>query len=345
VELPDQIAIPGPGILVLNRMYALAESGQLADAAELAAAAYDATPASAPPDALMWFAYQQGRCALLAGRLETARRWLGEALARCASYDVLGPRKLVLSALATAHAGCGDDQASAAAAAELDGLPAFPFCEAEQELGRAWCVAAAGDLPGARQVLLAGADLAAATGYRSTEAWLLHDVARLGEPAAVAERLRVLASVSEGRLVARYAEHAEAAAGGAPGPLEDASRGFEELGARLAAAEAAAEAAHASQRAGDGRRTAALAARSAALAASCEGARTPGLVAPVLVVALTARERDIAELAAQGQSSKDIAAHLFLSVRTVNNHLQSAYTKLGIASRRQLAGALGDSAP
>ena len=50
-----------------------------------------------------------------------------------------------------------------------------------------------------------------------------------------------------------------------------------------------------------------------------------------MVVPLTARERDIATLAAQGESSKEIAERLFLSVRTVNNHLQNVYSKLGVA--------------
>ena len=75
----------------------------------------------------------------------------------------------------------------------------------------------------------------------------------------------------------------------------------------------------------------------------------PGLSSVVMVVPLTSRERDIATLAAQGESSKAIAARLFLSVRTVNNHLQSVYSKLGVTGRaparrrdgagwRQLAG-------
>ena len=61
-----------------------------------------------------------------------------------------------------------------------------------------------------------------------------------------------------------------------------------------------------------------------------------------MVVPLTARERDIAALAASGASSKDIADQLFLSVRTVNNHLQNVYSKLGVSGRRQLATALDD---
>ena len=59
-----------------------------------------------------------------------------------------------------------------------------------------------------------------------------------------------------------------------------------------------------------------------------------------MVGPLTARERDIATLAAQGESSKVIAARVFLSVRTVTNHLQSVYSKLGVTGRRQLADAL-----
>ena len=61
-----------------------------------------------------------------------------------------------------------------------------------------------------------------------------------------------------------------------------------------------------------------------------------------MVVPLTPRERDVASLAASGETSKDIADRLYLSVRTVNNHLQNVYAKLGINGRRQLAGALGD---
>jgi len=56
---------------------------------------------------------------------------------------------------------------------------------------------------------------------------------------------------------------------------------------------------------------------------------------------LTAREREIALLAARGAASNDIARQLFLSPRTVSNHLQSAYAKLGIRRRSELAAALG----
>ena len=339
-ELPDQIAIPRPGVHMLTRVYALAECGRLADAVALATAGYEAMPVTAPPDALMWMSFQLGRCALLRGQAATARRWLGEALARCDTDASIGPSRLVLSALATAQAYTGEAAAAAATVAELDRRPPFPFTRPEQELGRAWALAASGDLAGARRTLLASADLASERGYRIAEGWLLHDVARLGDPASVAGRLDEVRAGCEGELVDAYASHAAAAAAGRPKALVDVTDRFEQIGACLLAAESATEAALAYQRDGNRRAGAALGVRAAELAGACEGARTPGLTSLDVVVPLTARERDVATLAAQGVSSKAIAERLFLSVRTVNNHLQSVYSKLGVTGRRELASAL-----
>jgi ATP/maltotriose-dependent transcriptional regulator MalT len=60
------------------------------------------------------------------------------------------------------------------------------------------------------------------------------------------------------------------------------------------------------------------------------------------VDALTASERRVAAFAAEGQSNRDIAQALFVTPKTVEVHLSNAYRKLGIRSRRELAGALGD---
>ena len=56
---------------------------------------------------------------------------------------------------------------------------------------------------------------------------------------------------------------------------------------------------------------------------------------------LSAREREIAILAAGGCSTKDIAERVYLSARTVENHLYRAYVKLGVTDRAGLAAALG----
>lgn len=55
------------------------------------------------------------------------------------------------------------------------------------------------------------------------------------------------------------------------------------------------------------------------------------------VVDLTARELQIALLLADGQTTRQVAAALFLSPKTVEYHLRHVYTKLGIGSRAELA--------
>ncbi|MEV0387323.1 helix-turn-helix transcriptional regulator, partial [Nonomuraea sp. NPDC050643] len=63
------------------------------------------------------------------------------------------------------------------------------------------------------------------------------------------------------------------------------------------------------------------------------GRPPPGSLADVL----TPQELRIAGLVADGLSSKEIAARLFLSPRTVEYHLYKIYPKLGIGTRTELA--------
>jgi DNA-binding CsgD family transcriptional regulator len=55
---------------------------------------------------------------------------------------------------------------------------------------------------------------------------------------------------------------------------------------------------------------------------------------------LTASERRVAQMAAEGMRDKEIAQALFVTAKTVEQHLGRAYRKLGINSRRHLAAAL-----
>ena len=63
------------------------------------------------------------------------------------------------------------------------------------------------------------------------------------------------------------------------------------------------------------------------------------------VEALTPSELRVARLAAEGASNREVAQALFITTPTVKGHLSNVYRKLGIASRRELPGALGSQAP
>ena len=56
---------------------------------------------------------------------------------------------------------------------------------------------------------------------------------------------------------------------------------------------------------------------------------------------LTARESQIASMAAAGYANQEIADRLFITAHTVEYHLKKVFRKLGIASRRQLRDKVG----
>ena len=60
--------------------------------------------------------------------------------------------------------------------------------------------------------------------------------------------------------------------------------------------------------------------------------------------ALTPSELRVAEMAAAGQTNRQIAQALFVTQRTVENHLTSSYSKLAINSRPELRAALAGHA-
>jgi DNA-binding CsgD family transcriptional regulator len=154
------------------------------------------------------------------------------------------------------------------------------------------------------------------------------------------------AEVPESPFIATLAAHAAALAASAASRLEAAGAAFEGFGASLLAAEAFLAAAAAYRLAGGARAASAMTRRASELAAVCGDVRTPGLsLTTSLGTAnerLTRREREVAAMAAAGASSREIAERLVLSVRTVDNHLQNVYGKLGVTRRDELARVLSN---
>jgi DNA-binding CsgD family transcriptional regulator len=181
---------------------------------------------------------------------------------------------------------------------------------------------------------VAAANAQAAPAY---EMFALHDALRLGEVTRTVTRLIELGEHVNGRFGPAFASHARARRTSDGSALLSVASEFEEIGSALLAAEAAAEASDAHRRAGNRGAATEARVRSQALAGECEGATTPALQIPDDAIALTARELEIALLAARGLTSPEIARQLVCSVRTVDNHLAHAYTKLGISSRDGLA--------
>jgi DNA-binding CsgD family transcriptional regulator len=169
---------------------------------------------------------------------------------------------------------------------------------------------------------------------------LLHDVVRFGETSrGVVEALGELACRECSTWLDRTCHrHARAHLEGDAAELRAVSTVFSEGGLDLLAAEAAAHAAAAYRRAGAMSDAEMCADASMRLLDVVGDARTPALESlEGTLDRLTDRERTVARLAGLGLSNKEIAAQLYVSVRTVGNQLQSVYAKLGIHNRRELS--------
>ena len=204
----------------------------------------------------------------------------------------------------------------------------------------AWQLEATGTAEPA--LLIEAAAQARAAGSLLGEALLLADLARLGGAGQAAARLGEIAEAFDGELVPALAHLAAALAAGEPARLVKAAGELAALGADLMAAEAASAASAACARAGDTRRATAAARDARRHLERCgDRPRTPLLRESRTTATLTEREREITAMAARGIPSREIAEVLRVSVRTVQNHLQRAYTKLGVTNRSELRRALG----
>lgn len=322
---------------------ALIAIGDLTAAEQLSAAGRDACADGMDSESQATFALLEGMVALTAGRVVDATRHMREATAINTELDDRAALRWTLGGSCISAALAGDRAAAAAARRQLDAVPSSPTQLLDAVLvdrGRAWECLARHDLAGAAELLRSAASNAAASEQRVAEVLLLHDLVDVDRRAADAERLADVGAQVDGPLAATMIAHATALIAREADGLEAAATAFGELGARIHAAIAASQAAAVFAERGFDRRYRALSAQTAALLAACQGARPPLLSERASPVTLTRREREVATLASDGCSNREIGERLYLSVRTVENHLQRVYDKLGVTSRADLATAL-----
>ena len=185
-----------------------------------------------------------------------------------------------------------------------------------------------GDLDLVRGLLAEWEPIAAATGAPLLEVQLAYAAALLADGATAEQRFQEAMTV-ERRRAGRSTRPARSSRteGGCAGsdrgadsrtPLREAARVFDALGLRRFAERARRE-----------------------LRASGERARRR---VPEAWTQLSPQELQIAQLAAEGLSNREIGERLYLSHRTVSTHLYRLFPKLGITSRTQLRDALGPAA-
>lgn len=336
------------GLLISNRVLGtarisvLADLGRFDEADAVAVAARTAAEEMGDTSNLALLSISIGWVQMMRGRVGAAAE----------TYETGGRGLLAvnhpgMARWAWANAGLaralGGDAVGAAAAIdrveEIGDHPALVF-ESSLDRARAWTAWLEGRPTDARALLAEGITSRRELGDVMGEVLCAHDLARAGWPedaAATFDRR----SDMEGDLYALMADHVAALAGGDRAALGDVTERFASMGAWLWAGEAAVATADAARRDGDQRAAAGWDRRAAECRERCDTVRTPGLLPTPGPVPLTRREREVAILAAQGLSSREVGERLYVGHRTVESHLARIYTKLGIRSRAELSRLFG----
>lgn len=335
----DQWRAESPWLLPALEMadyFTLALSGDITGAADVADRLHEQMTEYSDTGFLTAVApFMRGQIARLQGRIAEALPPLSEALQY--PSDLAGVNSLIAAELAHTAALAGDRELAVRSLSEActKQRASQTLFQPWLDIAATWVTTAFGFRAAAIEHTLNRARHCQDTDAAPYEAILLHDAVRLGTTRPVADRLSELATHAESRWIPLFAAHAHTYEQRDGPGLDKVTSGFAALNANLLAAEAAAQAAIAHRDNGRQGESFISAARAERLAATCTGTRTPALT-DLPTPTLTAREAEIASLAAHGLTDRQIAAQLHLANRTVSNHLHRAFSKLGIRTRQQL---------
>lgn len=329
------------GVMVAGSELTAELLGHYSEATAIVSDARLASSSDETPPSLAWLALAEARAHLAVGRHHLARRAGIEAATLYTEINHRSGQRWAQGAVLMACAIGADRDATRTALDDFERLaPGIPFLDADLIRARAWAAWRLGNSESAASLFREAADTAAAVGAVTLEAVALHDAFRLLR-VPVRSRLSRLARVAAVPSITLRSRHVELATSDATA-LAALAGEFEAAGALLVAADVAGDAVNLA--ASTGMRSLARSAHGMRLrlAAECGDPATPSL-AEIRPAALTAREHDVVTLAAEGRTSREIAAELDVSVRTVDNLLQRAYVKLGVHSRTELADRLMNS--
>lgn len=312
--------------------------GRIADSTSLIEGAIEAARLTDNVQDLAWRLHIRSSAALAAGDLDTARETAAEAVELTRALDQSFVAAYPAFALASARHASGDQAGAVEILIERaggDGLPLIPGV---------WRIAAL--------ELLARCRLELGDADEAAEAVALAEAIaeRLGLPMATCWSARARAATALDRGEADAAvERARASAAAA----EKAGAVIEASLSRILLGEALAEA-------GDGETAVTELKRAAAELDACGAIRyrdaaeqelrkrgnrihrqtragEPGATG---VASLTERELEVARLVVDRRTNTQIAAELFLSVKTIESHMRNLFRKLDVSSRAEVARAV-----
>jgi DNA-binding CsgD family transcriptional regulator len=340
---PHPLTLP---TLLFTRAAAQLRLGRLEEARTLSETCRDVAIATDSQDGAALFGVLLGEILLRLGKPASAGRIFRDSSGLLAERDTFGYRPWALSGLARARTAAGDSDGAAANLALARSLqPIERHFDISMHLAESEICNLRGRKDEAIRALETGLAWARRGELLVEEAFLLDALIRLERSREAADRLGEIARRTDSEIVGALAVFGTALVDDQPDDLLTAAGRFAGVSAWWYAAEAAAGAALILGREGEQRAAQAAARLAFDYGSNCEGARTPLVAELSAPSSLTRREVEVARLAAEGFSNKQIADRLVLSARTVETHLQRAYVKLGVNDRVGLAGIFGLSAP
>lgn len=336
---------PETAAVACNIGYMELHDADLRGCAELARHRLEWVRTLGGPQAPPWVALYEGRMAESGGLPRAAIGFLESALPAFPGHGG-GWGGWSAAMIAQCHGMLGDAAAARewVEEAERRRHPHIPVIDYEHDLARAWAAAAAGNSREAVDRCRQGAERCRRYGIHAAEVLMRQTSVRFGDRDQVA-RLAALARLLGTPRALLAARHARALATSDAAALMEVADELEEAGMVLEAADAAGQAAATARVRGETVLAAEAEERSKSLAGSGEHARTPAVLEAELPLPLSSREREVAVLAGEGLTNRQIAERLHVSVRTVESHVYRACSRLGLSDRAALVAVVGARRP